>query len=402
MKQRQVSQSQLVLPLLESMDEAGGRVTTKALYDLVSNKIDVADDVRNHRIDCGNAHEINTFEREVRWAQQRAKLMGLIEKDSDTFWRITQKGKDALTKATPGLVITVFTTDKGVALWASCDDGVGMIDDGSLQLIFSSPPYPLLREKAYGNRAANEYVDWLLRLVEKWPRKLTRDGSIVLNLADVFERGQPTLSLYQERLLIRLEDELGLKLCQRFAWQNPSKMPAPAEWVTVRRVRVKPGLEQLYWLSPNGNPYADNRQVLKPYSGSMLDRIKAGGEQGAERPSGHAIAAGAFGKNNGGAIPDNLIVAANTESNSEYIRLCKENGLPVHPARFPAALASFFIRMLTREGDTVWDPFGGSGTTAKEAEKLKRFWITTEMMREYVEGMRLRFFPSSATPQLAF
>jgi len=73
------------------------------------------------------------------------------------------------------------------------------------------------------------------------------------------------LSLYQERLLIRFEDELGLKLCQRFAWHNTAKLPAPAERVTVRRVRVKPSLENIFWLSSSDNSYADNRQILVPY-----------------------------------------------------------------------------------------------------------------------------------------
>lgn len=391
-----VSQNQLILPLLEVMDAAGGRLSTPDLYEAVSKKLDVPDEVRQERIDCGNAHEINAFERHVRWAQQRAKLMGLVEPDNRPYWRMTEKGKKSLTEAAPGLVITIFTTDRGCALWASCEDAVGMLDDGSVNLLFTSPPYPLLKEKAYGNRAANEYVDWFLRLAEQWPKKLAKDGSIVLNLADVFERGTPMVSLYQERLLIRLEDELGLKLCQRFAWQNPSKLPSPAEWVTVRRVRVKPGLEQVYWLSPNPQPYADNRQVLKPYSDSMLARIRSGGEKGANRPSGHQMAAGAFGRDNGGAICDNLLVAPNTESNSDYIRQCKAAGLPVHPARFPGALPDFFIRMLTRADDLVYDPFGGSGTTARTAESLGRRWVTSELMREYIEGMKIRFFGSPA------
>ncbi|WP_302789597.1 DNA methyltransferase, partial [Escherichia coli] len=80
---------------------------------------------------------------------------------------------------------------------------------GSLRLILTSPPYPLLREKQYGNKPVEEYLDWLMRIAELWPRKLADDGSVVLNLGDVFQSGEPMLSTYQERLIIRLEDDLG-------------------------------------------------------------------------------------------------------------------------------------------------------------------------------------------------
>jgi site-specific DNA-methyltransferase (cytosine-N4-specific) len=106
--------------------------------------------------------------------------------------------------------------------------------------MFSSTPYLLVRSKEYRNEDERSYVEWLLCAAQEWPRKLTKTWSVVLNLGDAWRRGEPTLSLYQERLLIKLEDELGLKLCQRFAWQNTAKLPAPAVWVTVRRVRVKP------------------------------------------------------------------------------------------------------------------------------------------------------------------
>ncbi len=105
--------------------------------------------------------------------------------------------------------------------------------------------------------------------------------------------------------------------------------------------------------------------------------------------SGHSY--GAFGNDNGGAIPGNLIVAANTESNSDYIRSVKAAGLPVHPARFPAALPEMFIKFLTRPKDLVFEPFGGSLTTAAVAEALDRRWIASECMLEYLKGGQMRF-----------
>lgn len=106
---------------------------------------------------------------------------------------------------------------------------------------------------------------------------MAKDGSLVVNLGDVFEPGTANVSLYQERLLLRLEEELGLKLCQRFYWHSPSKLPTPKSWVAIRRVRCKFSVETLYWLSLSPTEcYADNRQVLKPYSAKMLRTIAAG------------------------------------------------------------------------------------------------------------------------------
>jgi site-specific DNA-methyltransferase (cytosine-N4-specific) len=383
-------QNQLVLPLLEALEEAGGQARIGAIYDTVAEKIGLSDDERQSRVAIG-AQTYNAFERSVRWAQQRAKRTGLLRPADGRDWVLTEKGRGSLRYAKPGLILTVFETEYGEALFGRSEEAVGLIDDGALNLIFTSPPYPLLLKKAYGNQDERAYVDWFLRIAEQWPRKLANDGSVVLNLGDAWRKGEPTLSLYQERLLIRLEDELGLKLCQRFAWNNPSKLPAPAEWVTIRRVRVKPSLENVFWLSNSDTPYADNRQVLVPYSESMQRVLARGGQEAARRPAGYVMEEGAFGVDNGGAIPGNLIQAANTESNSDYIRACKAAGLPVHPARFPAALPEFFIKLLTRIEDHVYDPFGGSQTTAAVAERLQRRWTTSECVLDYILGGQARF-----------
>jgi|JI10StandDraft_1071094.scaffolds.fasta_scaffold05654_18 DNA modification methylase len=385
------SQQSLLFPLLESLQAEGGRARSKALCDRVAKAVGVPDDVRSRKVFAGKAAgEINAFDRNVRWSQQRAKALGLAEPIGDGMWRLTGKGRHALREAKPGIVVTAFTTDSGIALFGRAEEAMQYVDDGSVQLVLTSPPYALVRQKEYGNVDERRYVDWLLKIMEAWPRKLTSDGSIVLNLMDTWREGSPTVSLYQERILIALDDA-GIKLAQRFQWHNPSKLPAPAEYVTVRKCRVKPALEQVYWLSPHTEPFADTSQVLKPYSESMKALLQRGGERAASRPSGYEMKAGGFAQDNGGALPDNLLSIANTESNSAYIAGCKEAGLPVHPARFPGALAAFFIKMLTRAGDVVMDPFGGSGTTAAEAEKLGRRWITVEMILDYIMGHRLRF-----------
>ncbi len=395
-------QSQMMLPFLDAIADAGGRAHTKTLCDGVAERLGVDGDARTARRSCGAAGNINVFDRSVRWAAQRAKAMGYARPIGNGDWEITGKGKAALRNARPGTLVTFFLVGAtGIALWGSCQDAVRILDDDSVNLLLTSPPYPLLRKKNYGNVDADAYCDWFLRIAEDWPRKLAKDGSLVINLADVWEKGQPTVSEYQFDLVSRLKRELGLHLCQWGVWHNPSKLPAPAEWVTRTRQRLKPGIETYFWFSPTPFPKADNRKVLRPYSKSMLRRLAAGGEKGATRPSGHALKAGAFSTDNGGSIADNVLIAANTRSNTAYHKACAAAGLPAHPARFPEELPEFFIKFLTDEADLVYDPFGGSGTTAAVAHRLNRRWVMSEMALDYIRGAALRFHGVSGFQECA-
>ena len=390
MSQALPTQKQMILPLLEAMSEAGGATRIASVYDAVARKVDLPHEKRDATVEIrGNTY--NAFERSVRWAQMQAKAQGLLRKAEDREWIVTGKGERALRAAKPGLVITIFTTDRGIGLYARCEDAIGLLEDGSVNLIMTSPPYPMLREKHYGNLDEREHVEWMLRLAEAWAPKLAADGSMILNMGDAWLKGEPSMSMYQERLVLQLHDRLGFKLSQRFSWNNPSKMPVPAEWVTIKRVRVKPSIENVWWLSQSSNPYADNRAVQVPYSEAMVRMIARGGQDAVLRPGGYDMADGAFARDNGGAIPGSLLDIPNTESNSHYIQACKRDGLPVHPARFPAALPEFFVKLCSRENDLILDPFAGSGTVGAVAERLNRRWVTVERILEYALGSVHRF-----------
>ncbi len=199
----------------------------------------------------------------------------------------------------------------------------------------------------------------------------------------------PTRSLYHFELLITLCRDYGFHLCQDHYWWNPAKLPTPAEWVNIRRIRVKDAVNCIWWLSPSPWPRASNKRVLAPYSDSMKSLLK-NGYTPKLRPSGHDIS-DKFGKDNGGSVPPNLLALANTESNGAYQDYCRANSLPVHPARFPSGIPEYFIRMLTNEGDLVLDPFAGSCVTGEVAESLNRKWICCELSEEYLKGARARF-----------
>jgi site-specific DNA-methyltransferase (cytosine-N4-specific) len=265
---------------------------------------------------------------------------------------------------------------------------------GSVDLIVTSPPFGLVRKKSYGNVPADKYVEWFKPFGALFKKILKPTGSLVIDIGGSWIPGQPTRSLYHYELLIMLCHEFGFHLAQEFFWWNPAKLPTPAEWVTIRRIRVKDALNCVWWLSPTPWPKASNRRVLVPYSESMKDLLK-NGYKAKLRPSGHDISK-KFSTDNGAAIPPNLIAVANTESNSDYLRYCRERGLEPHPARFPAELPEYFIRMLTDVGDSILDPFAGSCVVGEVAERLQRTWLCVELIEEYLEGALGRFqSPSS-------
>lgn len=296
-----------------------------------------------------------------------------------------------------------YATEAGAAYLGDSRELLAKLPNGSVNLVFTSPPYALHFKKSYGNESKETYVAWFMDFAREIKRVLTDDGSFVLNIGGSYNKGQPTRSLYQYKLLIALVEDLGFHLAQECYWYNPAKMPMPAEWVTVRRVRIKDSVEHVWWLSKNPRPKADNRRVLKPYGADML-RLAKRGVKATVRPSGHNIKDSFDKIAAGGAIPSNVIedqsldqipndmlVLGNNAANDVYTKRCKETGTKIHPARFPAALPEFFIKMLTDEGDLVVDPFAGSNTAGAVAQQLGRRWLGFELVDEYLAASKFRF-----------
>jgi DNA modification methylase len=294
----------------------------------------------------------------------------------------------------------IYKTEFGALFCADSLEFMRQLPDDAVDLVVTSPPYALHFKKEYGNANQQDYIAWLLPFAKEIKRIIKPTGSFVLNLGGAWQPGSPIRSLYHYRMLLALVDDIGFDLAQEFFWFNPAKMPAPAEWVNVRRIRVKDSVEYIFWLVKDPMANADNRRVLQPYSEDMKRLIKRGVKQ-TVRPSGHVIN-GTFASDKGGSIPSNLIQCGNNESNSSYIKTSKLLGNKVHPARFPAELPRFFIEFLTNPGDSVLDPFAGSNTTGYVAEGLKRKWTGVEIRSDYAMDSRLRFESSpesiSSTP----
>lgn len=287
-----------------------------------------------------------------------------------------------------------YTTKYGEAHCGDSLDLIQTLEDNSVDLVVTSPPFALLRQKEYGNENQEGYVDWLCQFAQLLLPKLKDTGSLVIDLGAAYNKGEPTYSLYQFRTLIKLCDVIGYKLAQPFYWHNTSALPAPIEWVNKRKLRVKNSVNTVWWLSKTSEPKSDITKVLTPYSDRMkklLDRPEEFVKGKEVRPSGHTHSSSSWQKDNGGAIPPNMLMIPNSESNSMYLRACKLNKVKGHPARFPQGVPEFFIKMLTDENDLVVDIFGGSNTTGMVCENLGRRWKSFELNKEYVAASSFRF-----------
>lgn len=287
---------------------------------------------------------------------------------------------------------SLYRTNRGSAHVGDACTLMAELPDASIDLVMTSPPFALRRQKTYGNVTEIEYVDWLVPFAREVRRVLKDSGSFVLDLGGAYQAGRPSRSLYNFRVLIKLCDELGFHLAEDFYWFNPAKLPSPIEWVNKRKIRAKDSVNTVWWFGKTFKPKADVRKVLAPYSDRMKKLISDPDSfyRPKKRPSGHDISKG-FGADNGGAIPSNLLSIPNTDSNSFYLRMCKQFGFEKHPARFPQELPSFFIKFLTDPGDLVLDIFAGSNTTGFVAEQLGRHWLAFDSSHEYLRTSVFRF-----------
>lgn len=289
------------------------------------------------------------------------------------------------------------------------------LPDDSIDLVVTSPPFALQHEKEYGNEGQDGYNDWFLDFVPEVRRVLQPHGSFVIEIGGAFEKGWPQRSTYQFELLTQIVNETDMKLAQDFYWYNPAKLPNPIEWVNVRKIRVTDAITHIWWLSPEINkesaveegehphPEANNQRVLQEYSDSQKDLMETGEFNDGKRSSGWDIDEEAFANDNDGSIPDNLIEASNTASNTHYLKMCREFDVDSHPARFPRQIPEFFVDYLTpnppyddwdrgeMNRPVVLDIFAGSNITGKVAEKRGRNWLAFEREQKYIDASQFRF-----------
>lgn len=281
----------------------------------------------------------------------------------------------------------------------------------SVNLIITSPPFPLNNKKQYGNEKGEDYLKWFIDMAPIFSDLLTDDGSLVIEIGNSWVSERPVQSLLHLECLFGLvkHPDANLRLIQEFICYNPSKLPSPAQWVTVNRFRTVDSYTHVWWIAKNDFPKADNSKVLRPYSKSMQQLLKRQSYNSGKRPSEHQISEEGFLKDNGGSIahnffemealdekrdvrlPHSVMSFSNTNSNDYFLKTCREKEITPHPARMSGGLVNFFIQFLTDEGDLVLDPFSGSNTTGYCAEKLNRKWVSFEIKEDYIDQAIIRF-----------
>jgi DNA modification methylase len=280
-----------------------------------------------------------------------------------------------------------------------------------VNLIITSPPFPLNLKKRYGNKNGEEYKEWFTKLAPIFSELLAPDGSIVIEMGNAWEAGKPIQSiLHLESLLNFLKHpEAGLNLCQELICYNPSRLPSPAQWVTIERSRTIDSYTHVWWMAKSITPKADNSKVLRPYSKSMLGLLKRGKYNSGRRPSDHVVSKTSFltdhkgsimpnfieldkmGENQEWRLPENVLRLSNTNSNDSFLRKCREMRINPHPARMNPGLIAFFIDFLTNPEDLVLDPFAGTNTTGFVSELMGRRWLSIEAEQEYGKQAIIRF-----------
>lgn len=289
----------------------------------------------------------------------------------------------------------IYHTQYGAMYHGKCEELLAHNKTGTtfepINLILTSPPFPLNRAKKYGNMTGKEYLDWISSLATLFSRLLADDGSIVIEIGNAWLPGTPEQSILPMEALLDFKKAGEFHLCQEFIHFNPARLPAPVEWVNKQRIRVKDSFTRIWWLSKTPFPKANNKNVLDAYSNQMEKLLKTKKYNAGKRPSEYLIGETSFNTDNGGSIPANVLIASNTTSNDSYINYCKQHNYEIHPARMPRKIPEFFIKLLTDNGDLILDPFAGSNTTGMVAEELERHWISIEAEKKYIDGSIGRF-----------
>jgi DNA modification methylase len=386
-----LGQKQLLLPLLNVIHDMGGAARPCEAIETLTERLHVPAAITDRKdfrkSGKWEGTRYSPWKSSIHWARLDAVKQGFLTGEIGK-WELTDKAYEGLGKCRPGVVIKIFETPRGEFLWAEAESVVRMMNDKSVNLIFTSPPYKLQGVQRQYKNKTSDYMSWLIAQAHEWKRVLTDDGSLVVNLGEVWipeSGGMRDPYLY--RFLLAAIDEVGFHFADIHHWLNTSGGPR-GHCVTNARTRLNQNVEPLFWLTKTLHPKANNRNVLAPYKKATLDTYarKAARARTYGNPSGRNSNGTADPAKTGGAIPSTCLQIPNSTSSDAYMKGCRAAGLPIHPARFPKKLVDFHVRFLTDPKDRVADFMAGSGTVAEVCEELDREWVAGDCMKAYIHG----------------
>lgn len=398
MKDASAAQYDLLASVAGAYADAGEScLSNEELYRQVAERADIPEARLDERVPIGvSGQRHSLLKRAIRWHQQTLKHMGVIERDGARgMWRLMEPNRNGLHEAIAGVRLVAFSTKLGIAVWGDCHDAFRNLNE-PVTLIVTSPPYCLAKARAYGGPSEAEYADFIVRALEPVVRHMTPEASLALNVSnDIFNKGNPSRSMYCERLVLAIHEKLGLSLMDRLIWSKPDAAPGPVQWASMKRVQLNVGYEPIYWFARDPTRVkADNRRVLEPHTERHLQLLARGGthREAVYSDGAYRLHPGRFGKPTLGRIPKNVIARGHTCADaSRYRRDARALGLPVHGAMWPLSVPDFLVRFLSDVGDLVVDPFGGRVSAGMAAEKNDRRWFVAERVLDYLRADAERF-----------
>lgn len=239
-------------------------------------------------------------------------------------------------------------------------EGFKMLDDNSIDLVVTSPPYAEQRKHQYGGISEKDYPEWTVSWMAEVERVLKPHGSVFINIRPHLKKGE--ISDYTLRMRLALREN-GWKECEELIWIKPDSPPLGSTQ------RPRRAWESIHWFSKVHNPYCDPKA-----NGTVSNRI--GFENGKFEHGGKShIHAGQNDAKQGVARCRDYIEVGTGKI---------EKGIP-HPAMYPTQIPDYLIKLCTPPGGVVCDPFAGSGTTLLSAKQLGYNYIGFDVSEEYVE-----------------
>lgn len=251
-----------------------------------------------------------------------------------------------------------------------CLEHMKTIEDDSIDMIFTSPPYADRRKSTYGGLKSDKYNDWFIELAKEMKRIIKPTGSIFINLKAHCDGG--VRDLYVMKLVIRMVEELELNFIDELCW---TKSGFPGRYYG----RFKNAFEPIYHFSKGTakeikfNPVACGKLVDR----EMVERANRKYCGMPENGSGMSQMKSENAKKLKKCRPSNVIHVVNVTNQQSLNKF--------HPAVFPIKLVDFFVKSYTNRGDVVYDPFHGSGTTCRSCMELGRNYIGSEILKEYYD-----------------
>ena len=257
-----------------------------------------------------------------------------------------------------------------------CTQVLETLPDDSADLIFTSPPYADQRKQTYGGFHPDDYVAWFLPISEQLLRVLKPTGTFVLNIKEKVVNGER--STYVMELILEMRKQ-GWFWTEEFIWHK--KNCYPGKWPN----RFRDSWERLIQFNKSKQFYMNQQAVMVPMGDWSKTRLKNLSETDKVRDE-SKVGSG-FGKNISNWLDREMAYPTNV------LHLATECNNKKHSAAFPEGLPEWFIKLFTNEGDTVLDPFMGSGTTNAVAQRMRRNSIGIEIMAEYYDMVKAELKP---------